>query len=136
MNRRKFLACSAATLGVAALGTTAMVFEDSSSFIPGLLHKLVGEFSMDEAQQKRFVDSIENRYGSEKLAALIGLYRIRSGTGLGVSYTNSKVDRFERMLLTDFMVSTDYLKKQHEKNPRVNFLGHFPCNNPYARYTA
>lgn len=135
MNRRKFLVLSAATVSVAALGSAAIVFEDSHSFIPALLHEYIGDYQMTEEQEKNFVDAFADEYGEEKLAAVIGLYRIRSGTGLGTGYTNAKVDEFERKLVTDFLVTTDYLKKQGEANPQVNFIGfRIPCNNPYATF--
>lgn len=136
MNRRKFLALSAATVSVAALGSAAIIFEDSHAFIPALLHEYVGNYQMDEEQEKKFVDGFAEQYGAEKLAAVIGLYRIRSATGLGVRYTNAKVDEFERRLVTDFLVTTDYLAKQDQPNPRVNFIGFkIACNNPYAQFT-
>ncbi|MEH6386535.1 MULTISPECIES: hypothetical protein [Pseudomonas] len=135
MNRRKFLALSAATVSVAALGSAAIVFEDSHSFIPALLHEYIGDYQMTEEQENNFVDAFAEEYGEEKLAAVIGLYRIRSGTGLGTGYTNAKVDEFERKLVTDFLVTTDYLKKQGEPNAQVNFIGfRIPCNNPYATF--
>lgn len=136
MHRRTFLALSAATLGVAALGSAAFVFEDSHAFIPALLHEYIGDYQMDEKQEKSFVDAFAEHYGAEKLIAVIGLYRIRSGTGLGTGRTNAKVDEFERKLVTDFLVTTDYLKKQGEPNPEVNFIGFkVACNNPYAQFT-
>ncbi|WP_150303493.1 hypothetical protein [Pseudomonas saliphila] len=136
MNRRKFLALSAATVSVAALGSAAIVFEDSHSFIPALLHEYIGDYQMDEEQENNFVDAFAEHYGADKLMAVIGLYRIRSGTGLGTRYTNAKVDEFERKLVTDFLVTTDYLAKQDQPNPRVNFIGFkIACNNPFAQFT-
>lgn len=136
MNRRTLLIYSAATASLAAVGTTALVYEDRHTFIPALLHALIGNFRMDPQQQRQFVEAVTERYGIRKFTALIGLYKIRSDTGLGTAYTNAKVDKFERMLLTDFMTSTDYLGKQHEENPNVSFIGYrLPCRNPFAQFT-
>lgn len=135
MKRRTLLLSSAATLGLAAVGSAAWVYEDHQVFIPELLHQLVGDFQMSPEDQRKFVDAMAGHYGSQKLTALMGLYKIRQQTGVGSAYTDLRVDNFERRLLTDFMVSTDYLRHQHEANPKVAFLGYrLPCSNPYARF--
>lgn len=135
MKRRTLLLSSAAALGVAAVGPAAWVYEDRQVFIPELLHQLVGDFQMSDEDQRKFVDAMAGHYGSEKLTALMGLYKIRQQTGVGSAYTDLRVDNFERRLLTDFMVSTDYLRRQQEANPMVAFLGYrLPCGNPYARF--
>lgn len=135
MKRRTLLLSSAATLGLVAVGSAAWVYEDRQVFIPELLHQMVGDFQMTDDDQRKFVDALAGHYGSEKLLALMGLYKIRQQTGVGSAYTDLRVDNFERRLLTDFMVSTDYLRRQHETNPTVSFLGYrLPCSNPYARF--
>lgn len=135
MKRRTLLLSSAATLGLAAVASASWVYEDRQVFIPELLHRLVGDFEMAGADQRKFVDALAGHYGSEKLTALMGLYKIRQQTGVGSAYTDVKVDSFERRLLTDFMVSTDYLRRQHEPRPKVSFVGYrLPCSNPYARF--
>lgn len=135
MKRRTLLLSSAATLGLVAVGSAAWVYEDRQVFIPALLRQMVGDFQMTDDDQRKFVDALAGHYGSEKLLALMGLYKIRQQTGVGSAYTDLRVDNFERRLLTDFMVSTDYLRRQHETNPTVSFLGYrLPCSNPYARF--
>ncbi len=132
MKRRTLLIASAATLGVAAVGSAAWAYEDSHVFVPQLLQQLVGDFRMDAEDQRKFVDAMTEHYGSRKLKALMALYKIRA---LGSDYTNPKVDQFERRLVTDFMVSTDYLRQRQAENPKVSFLGYrLPCSNPYARF--
>ncbi|ANF26643.1 hypothetical protein [Stutzerimonas stutzeri] len=135
MKRRTLLISSAATLGLVAIGSGTWVYEDRQVFIPQLLQRLVGNFQMDPDDQRKFVDAMADHYGSEKLIALMGLYKIRQETGVGTAYTDLRVDNFERRLLTDFMVSTDFLRQQNKTNPKVSFLGYrLPCSNPYARF--
>lgn len=135
MKRRTLLIASAATLSVAAVGSAAWAYEDSHVFVPQLLQQLVGDFRMDAEDQRKFVDAMTEHYGARKLKALMALYKIRAQTGLGSDYTNPKVDQFERRLVTDFMVSTDYLRQRQAENPKVSFLGYrLPCSNPYARF--
>ncbi len=135
MKRRTLLISSAATLGLVAVSAGAWIYEDRQVFIPHLLHRLVGDFQMDDEQQRMFVDAMHEHYGQKKLTALMGLYRIREDTGMGSAYTDPKVDEFERRLLTDFMMSTDFLRQQGQANPRVSFIGYrLPCSNPYARF--
>lgn len=134
MKRRTFMIASTAALGLVAVGAGAWVYEDRQVFIPQLLQQLVGDFRMDAEDERRFIDALAGHYGEEKLMALMGLYKIRQQTGVGTPYTDPRVDKFERRLLTDFMVSTDYLRHQ-EANPKVTFLGYrLPCSNPYARF--
>ncbi|MCQ4319276.1 hypothetical protein [Stutzerimonas stutzeri] len=135
MKRRTLLISSAAALGLVAVGSGAWVFEDRQVFVPQLLQRLVGNFQMDPDDQRKFVDAMADHYGSEKLTALMGLYKIRQQTGVGTAYTELRLDNFERRLLTDFMVSTDFLRQQNKTNPKVSFLGYrLPCSNPYARF--
>lgn len=135
MKRRTLLISSAASLGLVAVGAGAWVYEDRQVFIPHLLQRLVGNFQMDDEDQRKFVDAMAGHYGSEKLTALMGLYKIRQQTGVGTPYTDLRVDNFERRLLTDFMVSTDFLRQQNKPNPKVSFIGYrLPCSNPYARF--
>jgi len=135
MKRRTLLIASAATLSVAAVGSAAWANEDRHVFIPQLLQELIGDFRMDADDQHRFVEAVAEHHGAAKLKALMALYKIRSETGLGSAYTNLRVDQFERRLLTDFLVSTDYLRKQQEQSPKVSFIGYrLPCSNPYARF--
>lgn len=135
MKRRTLLISSVATLGLVAVGAGAWVYEDSQVFIPHLLQRLVGNFEMEPEDQRNFVDAMAEHYGSEKLTALMGLYKIRQETGVGTPYTDLRVDNFERRLLTDFMVSTDFLRQQNKLNPKVSFIGYrLPCSNPYARF--
>ncbi len=137
MNRRTFLAGTAATISLAALGSAAIVFEDSYSFIPDMLHTLVGDYRMDAAQEEQFIADLAETYGAEKLTAFAGLYRLRAGTGLGTEYTDEKVDDYERRILTDFLTSTDYLSKQDQAVPEISYRGlRQPCSNPYAKFTA
>ncbi len=134
MKRRTFVLASTAALGLVALGAGAWVYEDRQVFIPELLKKMVGNFRMDAEDERKFVDALAAQYGEEKLVALMGLYKVRQQTGVGTPYTDPRVDKFERGLLTDFMVSTDFLRHQ-EANPKVSFLGYrLPCSNPYARF--
>ena len=139
MNRRQFLGFTAATAGVitlAAAGSAAMIFEDSYTYIPALLRELIGDYSMAAEQEQAFIDALARDYGEQKLMAVIGLHRIRNTTGLGIAYTNDKLDQFERRLVTDFLISTDYLRQPKTARPQLSFIGYrIPCNNPFARFT-
>lgn len=136
MNRRQFLVFSAAGLSVAALGSAALVYEDSEDFVIGLVRQYVGDFQMEPEEQQRFVEDVTARYGDISTAALIGFHRIRDHTGLGIDYTDQRVDWFERRVVTEFITSTDYLQKQDEANPKLTYMGiDIPCTNPYAQFS-
>lgn len=135
MKRRTLLIGSATALGLAAVGSAALLHDDRYSFVAGLLRQFIGDFRMAPQHERQFVDALVERYGAQKFAALIGLYRLRSASGLGTAHSDARLDRFERMLVADFMTATDYFGKRHEANPRVAFVGYrLPCRNPFARF--
>lgn len=137
MKRRTLLIGTSAALGLAAAGSAALIHNDRYSFVAGLLRRFVGDFRMEAQHERQFADAVAQRYGAQKFAALIGLYELRSASGLGSAYTDAKLDRFERMLVADFMTATDYFGKRHQANPQVAFIGYrLPCRNPFARFDA
>lgn len=136
MNRRQFLALSAAGVTVAALGSAAFFHEDENQFVMGLIRQYIGDFRMEREQKKRFVEDVTARYGDLKTAMLIGLHNVRDHTGAGIDYTDERVDWFERRVISEFITSTDYVRKQGEANPQLTYFGiHTPCTNPYARFS-
>lgn len=134
MDRRKFLGYTSAMFGLVALGVSIYLYEDSHSFVSHVLRELIGDFTMEPQQERRFVNAFAESFGPEKLAAMIGLYRIQSDAGLGMAFTRSRIDHFERALVTEFLTTTDYLRKRHELKPSVIYLGHKLCSNPFARF--
>ncbi|UAW99183.1 twin-arginine translocation signal domain-containing protein [Halopseudomonas nanhaiensis] len=136
MNRRQFLTLSAAGVTVAALGSAAWLYEDEQDYVLGLVRQYIGDFRMEQAQRKRFVDDVTARYGDLKTAMLVGLHKVRDHTGAGIDYTDERVEWFERRIVTEFITSTDYVRKQGENNPTLTYLGiHTPCTNPFARFS-
>lgn len=138
MNRRNFLILSATAVSAAAVGGTVAVLDNPHSYIPALLREYIGDYTMDEEDERQFVDAFEEYYGTEKVLGFVGLHRIRDATSLGTDYTDSKVDLYERRLVSDFMTSTDFFRKyQQEPVPHVSFTGFkLPCSNPFARRPA
>jgi tellurite resistance protein len=136
MNRRNFLVGSVATCAVVAVaGASVLVYGSNERFLIGLLNEMVGAFSMSEDDQRKFVTYFSRDYGSKKLMAVIELYRLKVKAHIGIARTDDELDKFERRLVTDFMVSTDYLRKQHQDNPAIAYLGPRVCGNPYAQFT-
>lgn len=137
MNRRNFLMLSATTVSAAAVGGTLTVLDEPYEYIGTLLREFVGDFTMDAVQQRQFVDAFSDHYGNQKVMAFVGLHRIRRSTSLGTVYTHTKIDLYERRLISDFMTSTDFFRKYQEGDvPHVSFTGFkLPCSNPFARQT-
>ena len=135
MNRRTFLILSGTTLGAAAVGGSMAIFEHPHNYIPALLQEYLGKFTMDKADERQFVDAFREFYGNDKIMGFVGLHRIREATSLGTSYTHSRVELFQRRLVSDFITSTDFFQKyQLEAVPHVTFRGFkLPCSNPFAR---
>jgi hypothetical protein len=135
MNRRNLLILSATTVGAAALAGTMTVIDDPYAYLPSLLREYIGEYTMDEEEERQFIQAFSDYYGLDKVVGFVGLHRIREGTSLGTPYTHSKVDLYERRLVSDFFTSTDFYQKyQTERVPHVSFVGFKqPCRNPFAR---
>lgn len=135
MKRRNFLILSATTVSAAAVGGTLSVLDDPYEYIGALLREFVGDFTMDAEQQRQFVEAFSNHYGNDKVMVFVGLHRIRRSTSLGTAYTHTKMDLYERRLISDFMTSTDFFGQYQEgATPHVNFTGFKqPCSNPFAR---
>lgn len=135
MNRRNFLILSATTVSAAAIGGSLSIMDDPYSYIPSLLRQYVGDYTMDAEQEQQFVDAFSEHYGVDKVIGFVSLHRIRDASSLGTEYTNTKVDLYERRLVSDFITSTDFFRKYQEGGvPHVSFTGFkLPCSNPFAR---
>lgn len=137
MNRRTFLILSGTTLGAvtAAMGGSIAMFQYPHTYIPALLQEYLGKFTMDVEDERQFVDAFSEFYGNDKIIGFVGLHRIREATSLGTPYTHSRVELFQRRLISDFITSTDFFQRyQLETVPHVTFRGFkLPCSNPFAR---
>lgn len=135
MNRRNFLILSATAVSATAVGGMLVVFDNPHSYIPELLHRYIGEYRMDEEDERQFVDAFEDFYGSEKILGFVSLHHLREATSLGTDYTDERLDLYERRLVGDFMTSTDFFHKyQQQPVPHVSYTGFKrPCGNPFAR---
>lgn len=133
MNRRNFLILSATTVSAAAIGGTVVLLDDPYAYIHGLLNEYVGDFTMDEEQERQFVDAFIEHYGNDKVIGFVALHRLHKVTPLSTDYTNAKINLYQRRLVTDFMTSTDFFHQyQQGKPPHVNFTGFkLPCSNPF-----
>ncbi|WP_434457171.1 hypothetical protein JQR85_17965 [Stutzerimonas urumqiensis] len=135
MNRRRFFVASAATLGVAAIGTAAFVYQDRYSFIAEAVRRLMGhDYRVAAAQQKAFVDDFLEEYSDKRTAGLIAFQRGHE-LGLGSSFSAYQIDRFERELITHVVTHTDYLAKAAGDSHELSYLGRYPCRNPFAQFT-
>ena len=136
MNRRHFLFLSATAVSAAAIAGTVAVLDDPHPYLHTLLQRFVGDFEMDEAQERLFMDAFSEHYGYEKVLGFVALHEIRESTGLATDYTNAKLDLYERRLVGDFMTSTDFFRQYQQgvSVPKVTFTGFkVPCSNPFAQ---
>ncbi|WAJ27055.1 hypothetical protein [Antarcticirhabdus aurantiaca] len=123
-------------------GAASMTDED---FLRSTLHRLVGRFEMTSDQFAAFTQSF--RAGYPELATVKMLpFRVSEQFGASSLLDSiapqailSKVETFERRLLTEFIMSTDYLPLYEEKPNQgvlsVSYFGLQGCSNPYADLT-
>jgi hypothetical protein len=125
----------------AALGVGAASLTDEG-FLRDTLHRLVGRFEMAPDQFAAFAQDFRAAYyeldtikalpfrASERLGAAPVVERLAPHAVL------SKLEAFERRLLTDFTMATDYLSLQADDPTRdatpVSYFGLQGCSNPFA----
>lgn len=123
MNRRNFLILSATTVSAAAIGGTLTVLDDPYAYIDSLLHEYVGEFTMDDAEERQFVEAFSEHYGNEKVLGFVALHRLHKATPLSTDYTDAKVELYKRRLVSDFMTSTDFFRQYQQGRLLHGFQG-------------
>ena len=132
-----------AGLGVSALSATGIAtFETASSeagLVRSILRRLVGPFNMRQPDFEAFVldlDTYRGSAGSLKMAA----YRMLSsdGTQWASSLVSERIgegyERYERKVLTNFLVKTDYLRLADPEAEFASMIGAGPCQSPFARF--
>jgi len=139
LSRRAFLKTALGTFGLAGLagiGVSAFAVED---FLGATLHRLLGAFTLTDAQMKKFCGDFSHDYGRRKLYAIMLIEQVPAlgpvAGGLLSRRPRVVVEKFERKLLTAFIVSTNYLQVSDPAVEVIEYRGlNIPCTNPFARF--
>ena len=139
-SRRKFMKLSLGAIGLGGLvhyGITTLNFE---RFIRSTLKRLLGNFNIAETQMSNFChDFVKIWYKDKKLYAIIILKQASVLQPIAEKLFRVQahwvIDKFERRLLTEFVLSTNYLKVGNPATDFIEYHGmNIPCNNPFAKF--
>lgn len=140
ISRRTALLGGAGVLGASFLGGLALLRFDENAAIRTALERLVGDFRMEKGEFATFAADFRAMY--QRLEGpRAWLVRGAEWSGLGPvaarlspSRVGEELERFERALLTNFVVTTDLLQRA-DPEQRVHYLGQdVACHNPFARF--
>ena len=141
ITRRTLLAATIGTGGMAMASVVSTTYVSDSDLLQMTLHRLVGELEMTEADWTSFTADFKTIFPTFTglRADLMSLLEL-SGTISMFSETlptvADKIESFERALLTNFLMSTDYLQASKAPKPlRVSYYGvQKACANPFAEF--
>jgi hypothetical protein len=138
MSRRVFLVSStAAFAGLAAKG--GLVVTDDLGFMRTTLHRLLGEVRISDADLGRFIAAFRSSWSGfngykgrfRKLSEFSGLTSLADAVpALRPGY----IERYERLVLTNFLVWTDHSDASRAGRETV-FIGPAACLNPFAKFS-
>jgi hypothetical protein len=141
LTRRGMIAGSATLAAVAALGGIGLLRFDKVDTCRTALTRLIGPFAMDRDAFASFVTDFL-RVDQTLMGMRGGLMRAGEFTGLLPRLAGSlpaasaeQVEQFERKLLTQFVLTTNYLQLDDPRTERIDYVGPLDaCGNPFARF--
>ncbi|MET0377148.1 MAG: hypothetical protein ABW128_23180 [Rhizorhabdus sp.] len=141
LSRRSLLAGGAAAAALATTGGALLVAgSDKEALVRSVLARLVGPFTMADADVASMVAAVDARKlfpQSYKLAVLSSLER--SGWSdeamrHAPAAIRDDADKLERAILTEFVTRTTYMTVADKARDPILYLGPQPCSSPFARF--
>ncbi|MET0429639.1 MAG: twin-arginine translocation signal domain-containing protein [Microvirga sp.] len=138
LSRRAFLAGTTAAVIVVA-GTAEVIANNDLDLLRTTLDRMLGDVRISDAELGRFVDMFASTWtGFEgyrgplrKLSEFSGLASIADAfPAIRPDY----VERYERLLVTRYLVWTDHVDAAASGRSAV-FVGPAACQNPFATFT-
>ncbi|KKC26208.1 hypothetical protein [Sphingomonas sp. SRS2] len=141
LSRRSLLAGGVAVTVIAATGGALLVSgSDKAALVRSVLARLVGPFSMADAEFGKMVAAVDARKlfpQGYKLAALSSLERSGwSDEAMRHAPAAIRDDaaKLERAILTEFVTRTTYMGVADKARDPILYLGPQPCSSPFARF--
>jgi hypothetical protein len=139
MSRRALIGGTIAALGAAGTGVAAIVSVDDEALIRATLHRLIGRFDISDKDMASFVrDFCSSDWNLGRWKP----YVLRAGaltgmtTAIAEPVMSDDLERFERKLLTAFVMSTDYLQAGHKMGSPLQYCGLAEaCVSPFAEFS-
>lgn len=141
LSRRSLLAGGAAVTALAATGGALLVAgSDKAALVRSILARLVGPFTMAEADFGKMVAAIDARRvfpQGYKLTAMSSLERSgwsAEAMAHAPAAMAGDVERLERAVLTEFVTRTTYMSVADKARDPIIHLGPQPCSSPFASF--
>jgi len=146
ISRRTFMKTALGALGLGGLTHYGYTTFDLEDFLSSTLNRLLGEVNITDAHMSKFCNDFADSYGHKKLYIIIILEqtsvfdRIAEKLFLFFSLAHVGearwiVEKFERKLLTQFIISTSYLRVDNPATDTIKYHRiNIPCNNPFAKF--
>jgi hypothetical protein len=143
LTRRALLAAGAGVVVVAGAGVTWVATGSVEGAIATTLRRLLGDVHIAEAELARFTSAYlevlaERGVGTSTVRAfgaadaLVGNSWLR---GLMPAAVGSRLERYERHLVSHFTLGTTFFEVADPHHDEVVFAGFAPvCANPFARF--
>jgi hypothetical protein len=125
--------------GIAAFTGTGIVVQmgGQSDLYRSILYRLIGPFSMDEAEFDKFAADFSEEHGAlgEWQAKGLDLLETAPVVARLKPHLPARLEAFNRELLTQFALATGLSESPgHRKLQYGGLFGASACNNPYARF--
>lgn len=141
LTRRGVIVGSVGVVAVAALGGVGLLRFDKVDTCRATLTRLIGPFAMDRDAFASFVTDFL-KVDRMLMGMRGGLMRAAEFSGLLPRIAGSlppaaagQVEQFERALLTQFVLTTNYLQLGDPRAEHIDYVGPIDtCGNPFARF--
>ena len=139
ISRRAFIKIALGTIGLGGLTHYGYTIFDFEAFVTSTLQRILGKVNITDTQMSNFCTDFANSYGHKKLYAIIVLEQTsafdRIAEKLYPVPARWVVEKFERKLLTQFIISTSYLRVGNPATDAIKYHRlNMPCNNPFAKF--
>lgn len=134
MNRRNFLLLSSAAGGLAIAGGGAYVLSDNyHSWVGRVLHRSLPGYTLEAKGLALFVDEHFEHQKSRKKRLFAAGLGVADFTPLMPARTAERVAAEERIILTDFLIGSDFFQN-FPNGPKTITYGGKPaaCVSPFA----
>jgi len=137
-SRRKFMKLALGAIGLGGLAGYGITTFNLENFIRSTLTSLLGDYNIAETQMRKFCRDFVKSYGDKKLYVIIMRKQISVLEPVAEKLFRVQaywaVEMFERKLLTEFILSTNYLKVGNPATDFIEYQGmNISCNNPFAK---
>jgi hypothetical protein len=136
LRRRRVLAAGGALALAACVGlATALRFDASSAWIEAVIRKHLPGVCLDEASLRAFAVRTAHSptFTARKVALALQLDRWATSLVRFAPPMNAKLKRFERLVLSDFLASSNFFRISDPRAETVVCGDAVPaCSNPFA----